>query len=111
MKATSALIAIVLLLNGESASAAKLHPSTINDVQLKSKTRAQTIMEVNNKLFSELKQKIVAVQKDAAKGTPEGIKSADLDSSEMGEVVSKVEERWLGSIDKEEPEIADEFLR
>ncbi len=29
----------------------------------------------------------------------------------MTEVVDKVEERWLGSIDKEEPEIADEFLR
>jgi hypothetical protein len=29
----------------------------------------------------------------------------------MGDVVSKVEERWLSSIDKEEPEIADEFLR
>ena len=29
----------------------------------------------------------------------------------MGEVVSKVEERWLGSLDKEEPELAEEFLR
>jgi len=27
----------------------------------------------------------------------------------MEEVVDKVQERWLGSIDKEEPEIADEF--
>ena len=29
----------------------------------------------------------------------------------MNEVVSKVEERWLGSLDKEEPELAEEFLR
>ena len=29
----------------------------------------------------------------------------------MNEVVSKVEDRWLGSLDKEEPELADEFLR
>ena len=29
----------------------------------------------------------------------------------MNEVVSKVHDRWLGSIDKEEPEIVDEFLR
>ena len=29
----------------------------------------------------------------------------------MGEVVSKVEERWMGSLDKEEPDIAEEFLR
>ena len=27
----------------------------------------------------------------------------------MNEVVDKVQERWLGSIDKEDPEIADEF--
>ena len=29
----------------------------------------------------------------------------------MNEVVGKVQERWLGSIDKEEPEIVDEFLK
>ena len=29
----------------------------------------------------------------------------------MNEVVDSVHERWLGSIDKEEPEIVDEFLR
>ena len=28
----------------------------------------------------------------------------------MGEVVDKVSERWLSSIDKEEPEIVDDFL-
>mgnify|MGYP001218387329 CR=1 FL=1 len=30
-------------------------------------------------------------------------------ADDMNDVVSKVEERWLGSIDKEDPEIADEF--
>ena len=29
----------------------------------------------------------------------------------MNDVVSKVEERWMGSLDKEEPDIAEEFLR
>ena len=28
----------------------------------------------------------------------------------MADVVDKVQQRWLGSIDKEEPEIVDEFL-
>ena len=28
----------------------------------------------------------------------------------MNEVVDKVESRWLGSIDKEDPEIVDDFL-
>ena len=28
----------------------------------------------------------------------------------MGDVVEKVQKRWLGSIDKEDPEIVDEFL-
>ena len=30
-------------------------------------------------------------------------------ADDMEQVVDKVQERWLGSIDKEEPEIADEF--
>ena len=34
-----------------------------------------------------------------------------MSADEMNEVVDKVHERWLGSIDKEEPEIVDEFLR
>ena len=32
-------------------------------------------------------------------------------ADEMGEVVDKVSERWLNSIDKEEPEIVDDFLQ
>ena len=38
------------------------------------------------------------------------MKDAALGAEEMGEVVDKVSERWLGSIDKEEPEIVDDFL-
>ena len=30
-------------------------------------------------------------------------------ADDMEQVVDKVQERWLGSLDKEEPEIADEF--
>ena len=38
-------------------------------------------------------------------------KQAALDADSLNEVVGKVHDRWLGSIDKEEPNIADEFLR
>ena len=38
-------------------------------------------------------------------------KAAALDKDSLNEVVSKVHDRWLGSIDKEEPDIADEVLR
>ena len=36
---------------------------------------------------------------------------AKLGADDMGEVVDKVSERWLNSIDKEEPEIVDDFLQ
>ena len=36
MKAISALLAIALLMNTESASAIRLHPAAITDVQVKS---------------------------------------------------------------------------
>ena len=39
------------------------------------------------------------------------MKEAALNADQMNEVVSDVSERWLGEIDKEEPEIADEYLR
>ena len=45
-------------------------------------------------------------QKLAAKGDGAG---AAMAADDMEQVVDKVQERWLGSIDKEEPEIADEF--
>ena len=58
-------------------------------------------------MFAELDAKIKAVQTAAAHGQN---KDAALGADEMGEVVDKVSERWLGSIDKEEPEIVDDFL-
>ena len=65
----------------------------------------------NNKLFDEIKEKNEEVKAEAAKGTPEGDKKAGLAADEMSSVVDKVSSRWLDSIDKEEPEIAEEFLR
>ena len=50
------------------------------------------------------------MQKDVA-GGPVMDKQAALDADSLNEVVGKVHDRWLGSIDKEEPNIADEFLR
>ena len=47
------------------------------------------------------------MQQSAAKGQ-DG--AAKLSADQMGEVVDKVSERWLNSIDKEEPEIVDDFL-
>ena len=64
-------------------------------------------MEANSKLFAQLNEKIRVVQTAAAHGQN---KDAALGADEMGEVVDKVSERWLGSIDKEEPEIVDDFL-
>ena len=73
-------------------------------------TRAQTTIESNNQLFSELHQKIQDVQKEAAKGTADGDHAASLNADQLSPVVNRVQERWLGSLDKEEPEIVDEFL-
>ena len=53
-------------------------------------------------------QKIKAVQKEAVQGTAQ---SKDVSAEVMDGVVNKVSERWLASIDKEEPEIVDEFLK
>ena len=36
---------------------------------------------------------------------------AKLDADSLNEVIGNVHNRWLSSIDKVEPEIADEFLR
>ena len=70
-------------------------------------TRTKAVIESNARLFAELNEKIKAVQTAAAKGQN---KDATLGADEMGDVVDKVSERWLGSIDKEEPEIVDDFL-
>ena len=67
-------------------------------------------MQANSELFTELKSKLNVLQKDVA-GGPVMEKVASLDADSLNEVVGKVHDRWLGSIDKEEPEIADEFLR
>jgi len=48
------------------------------------------------------------VQKEAATGTAQ---SKGVSADVMDGVVDKVSERWLASIDKEEPEIVDEFLK
>ena len=104
MKVFSIAIAMLIM----SASAIHLAPNSVNDVQIKSQSRAQSVIASNNQLFSELKNKIASVQQSASKGDVSG---AGLNADEMNTVVDKVHDRWLGSIDKEEPEIADEFLR
>ena len=59
-------------------------------------------------MFAEMKEKLHAAQDAAAAGNSA---VAGLDADQFQEVVQKVEDRWLGSIDKAEPELADEFLR
>ena len=68
------------------------------------------MIQANNQLFQQLAQKNDEVKEAAAKGTPEGDAQASLAAGEMEGVVDKVSSRWLDSIDKEEPEIAEEFL-
>ena len=75
---------------------------------MKTSTRAQTIIQVNNQLFAKLHSKIQAVQKAASQDNAAG---ASLAADDLAPVVQEVQSRWLGSIDKEEPEIVDEFLR
>ena len=104
MKVFSIAIAMLLM----SASAIKIAPNNVSDVQIKSQSRIQSVVAANNQLFTELKSKIALVQQNAQKGDNAG---ASLSANEMNEVVDKVHDRWLGSIDKEEPEIVDEFLR
>ena len=102
------LAAIALLLSSSNAVILQGNqPSNIQNVQVNSQTRAKSIIQANAQLFEQLNQKIKAVQQAAAAGQN---KQADLDADSMGEVVDKVSERWLGSIDKEEPEIVDDFL-
>ena len=103
------IIAVMALMG--NIEAFRLSPESATNLQVESKSRAQTMIEANNKLFAELNQKIKLVQKSAAKMTDEGNAEAKLAGADLQGVVDKVSERWLGSIDKEEPEIADEFLR
>ena len=54
-----------------------------------------------------MNSKIKEVKDKVEKGDDAGAK---LSSDDMSEVVDTVSSRWLGSIDKEEPEIVDDFL-
>ena len=108
MKLFSIIAAMALM---GSIEAIKISPESTTNLQVESKSRAQSMIEANNKLFTELNQKIKLVQKSAAKLTDEGAAEAKLAGADLQAVVDKVQARWLGSIDKEEPEIADEFLR
>ena len=102
------LAAIALLVSSSDALKLQGHqPVNNQNVQIQTMTRNKSIIEANSKLFAQLNEKIRAVQSAAIKGQN---KQADLGADEMGEVVDKVSERWLGSIDKEEPEIVDDFL-
>ena len=68
------------------------------------------MIQANNQLFKELAEKNEEVKEAAAEATPEGDAKASLAAGELQGVVDKVSSRWLDSIDKEEPEIAEEFL-
>merc|ERR1712086_13289 len=102
------LACIALLLSGSDALKLNGHqPSNDINIQTQTQTRAKSIIQANSQLFEQLNQKIHAVQMAATAGKS---KDTNLEADEMGEVVDKVSERWLGSIDKEEPEIVDDFL-
>ena len=62
---------------------------------------------MNAELFAKLNQKIKAVQKAASAGDNA---SAAVAADAMNEVVDTVQTRWLASIDKEDPEIVDDYL-
>ena len=101
----STLAVIALLING--GEAITIRPNNINDVQIQQQSKAQTMIKMNADLFAELNMKIKAVQKAAGEGDAE---AASLKADDMNNVVDKVSGRWLGSIDKEDPEIVDDFL-
>ena len=101
----STLAIIALLIN--SSEAITIRPNNINDVQINQQSRSQSMIKANAELFAELHSKILAVQKAAGEGDNA---AASLGADHMNEVVDKVQSRWLGSIDKEDPEIVDDFL-
>uniref|UniRef100_A0A7S3IIY8 Uncharacterized protein n=1 Tax=Strombidium inclinatum TaxID=197538 RepID=A0A7S3IIY8_9SPIT len=103
-------IAALLLVAEVSAIRLTEKPANVNDVQLRTKSRAQALIETNNQLFAQLHEKIAVVQKEVSKGTEEGDKAASIGAAALEPVVDNVQQRWLASIDKEEPEIVDEFL-
>ena len=99
------LAIIALLING--GEAITIRPNNINDVQINQQSRSMSMIKANAELFAELHSKISAVQKSAAAGDDA---AASVGADGMNEVVDKVQSRWLGSIDKEDPEIVDDFL-
>ena len=101
----STLAIIALLING--GEAITIRPNNINNVQINQQSKSQTMIKMNAELFAELNQKIKAVQKSAGEGDNA---AASVGADNMNAVVEKVESRWLGSIDKEDPEIVDDFL-
>ena len=68
-------------------------------------------MQQDKNMFLQLVSIANDAKEAAAAGTPAGEKKAGLNADEMGEVVGQVQQRWMGAIDKEDPEIVDEFLR
>ena len=101
----STLAIIALLIS--SSDAITVRPNNINNVQINQQSKSQLMLKMNSELFQELATKIQAVQAAASKGDGE---AASLKADQMNEVVSKVQDRWLGSIDKKDPEIVDDFL-
>ena len=101
----STLAIIALLING--GEAITVRPNNINNVQINQQSKAQTMIKMNSELFAELNSKIKAVQKAAGDGDAT---AASLKADDMNQVVDKVQSRWLGSIDKEDPEIVDDLL-
>ena len=102
---SSLAIIALLSMSAEGVYAINMRPNNINLVQSSSKNQAS--LRASAELFAELNQKIKAVQQAAAKGDNAG---ASLAADDMNAVVSKVESRWMGAIDRDEPEIVDEFL-
>ena len=90
------------------AQGIQLVPKNTLDLQLRNSSRINSVIQSNNQLFAQLHSKIEDVKKEAEKGNSQ---AASLNADQMGEVVDQVHKRWLSSIDKEEPEIVDEFLR
>ena len=105
MKAIIGLIAILAC----HTEAIQLQPNRVSAVQLHSSQRLD--LQATSQLFTVLSSKLRDIEEAAAKKTPEGDKQATLSAEAMDDVVDRVQERWLGSIDKEEPEIVDEFLQ
>ena len=62
MKFFQTLVILALVSNAE---AVKISPRNTNDLQLKTSSRAQSVIQVNNQLFEKLHSKIQAVQQAA----------------------------------------------